>query len=72
VQDILDNYIKEIDNNKEYIAFDILDCNLENEFSVESLYSQAENWIEQANQKFLHKGLEPLQSEYDKFHLDFD
>lgn len=39
VQDILDNYIKEIDINKEYIAFDILDNKLDNEFSVESIYS---------------------------------
>jgi len=49
---MLDNYMTEIEHDSEYIAFDILDSNVENELSVEGLYKQLEQSIEQMTDLF--------------------
>ena len=36
--DILNNYMNQIEQNPDYISFDILDSNLENQNSVEAMY----------------------------------
>jgi hypothetical protein len=51
VCDILDNYTKNIEKSQDHIAYDILDCNILNENSVESLYQRAEVWIEDSKEK---------------------
>jgi len=45
---ILDNYQNQIQADQEYIAYDILDSSTQNPNSVESLYSQAECFLEES------------------------
>lgn len=42
IGDLLNNYMSSIEQNPNYIAYDILDSNPENEFAVEKLYQQIE------------------------------
>lgn len=61
VCDILDNYTKNIEKNQDHIAYDILDSNVLNENSVESLYQRAEVWIEDVKEKKVFYRLQPLE-----------
>lgn len=72
VGDMLDNYMTEIEHDSEYIAFDILDSNVENELSVEGLYKQLEQSIEQMTDLFEYTELQPLEQEYDRIYVWFD
>ena len=40
-----------MENDSEYIAYEILDNNPLNDNSIESLYSQAELWIDESQAK---------------------
>ena len=51
VQDIVDNYTNHMENDSDYIAYEILDNNPMNEQSQEFLYSAAEVWIEQVEKR---------------------
>lgn len=44
--DILNNYMTEIERNPDFIAYNILDSDVSNQNSVESMYQQIEHWIE--------------------------
>ena len=57
VSNILDRYSNEIAKNSEYIAYDLLDNSPLNENSVESIYSNAENWLDQSTEKRKFKTL---------------
>lgn len=70
--DILNNYMNEIERNADYVAFDILDSNLENNNSVEAMYQQIEKWIEDNRQAIKFRNLVHLEQEYDKIYVWFD
>ena len=70
--DILNNYMTEIERNSEYVAFDILDSNVDNANSVEAIYQQIEKWIDDNKQIVKFKILESLENDYDKIYCWFD
>jgi hypothetical protein len=70
--DILNNYMVEIERNPDFIAYNILDSNVNNVNSVEAMYQQIEHWIEDNRNVVQFKNLEGLEHEYDKIYLWFD
>lgn len=67
VGDMLNNYMTQIEANPEYIAYDILDANPDNLTSdtVETLYQQIEEWMEESKVTLQYEKLKELEWDYD-------
>ena len=61
-----------MENDSDYIAYEILDNNPMNEQSVEFLYSAAEVWIEQVEKRLQYPALQSLDEKYQKIKVWFD
>ena len=72
IGDLLNNYMSSIEQNPNYIAYDILDSNPENEFAVEKLYQQIEQWIDESKRVIQFGNLVSQESEYEKIYCWFD
>ena len=72
VCDILDQQTEKVNQNPEYISYDLLDTDPNNPNSVESIYSTAELWIQESLVKREYKVLQNLQNEYEKVLVWFE
>lgn len=70
--DILNNYMNEIENDVDYISYDILDSDVSNPNSVEALYQQIEKYIAENIEVVKFETLEKLECEYDTIYTWFD
>lgn len=70
--DILNNYMNEIENDADYISYDILDSDVTNPNSVEALYQQIEKYIADNIQVVKFESLEKLENQYDTIYTWFD
>ena len=61
-----------MENDSEYIAYEILDNNPLNDNSIESLYTNAQSWIENSQNKQTYPKLKPLESQYDNIQIWFE
>lgn len=74
VGEMLNNYMQNVEENPDHIAYDILDTNPENLMSdtVETLYQKIEEWIEESKVCLNFDRLRELEFEYDKIYIFFD
>lgn len=70
--DILNNYMNEIENDADYISYDILESDVTNPNSVEALYQQIEKFIAENIEVVKFQELEKLENEYDTIYTWFD
>ena len=70
--DILNNYMEQIEQNVDYVSYDILESEVSNPNSVEAMYQLIEKHIEHNMNVVEFKSLKTLESEYDKVYPWFD